>query len=476
MLIDVNARDNFVQRESPSGNYQIDEDVWARHPTDGIMYIASVIDINSFHHTCRVMFFNDDQSFNLDMSQLRHVTLEEIQRNRYVDYERGWSDNMTPGLSITYNRYGDQLSVEYTGTAHDDFTGFLTTEQWQFLEDDRTDHRLLSSSETEDENITLSSHNESTNEPTSTHSKYLIPQAFESEAFRRLLPIFLEEMDTSQLLDIWPDLDIHLIEQSRQHSSSYVSSTSYDDTTPVVNEQPLLSHEVRGNQPDIIAQAIQFSAPFHVVNDVQADKSSQKLFDQQLIVNRTRDENHQSLVVPMALINLPAFKDAGTQTESFTSLSMVPFNRSFISTDGIPSDQLTKYSRSSKMGKKASTSSWSLRCYSLIQENIMSIVQSNIDKRNKFRSRFRFAKLFSSDFTKSRSYVILAIVIIYYLLNGSIIKDTNVNSEKHTMIFINLIRHHTVPLVFCSGLLLAYVVNGPGESPPTLWWYALAVP
>ena len=31
------------QRTSPSGNYQIDEDVWARHPADDVMYIASVI-------------------------------------------------------------------------------------------------------------------------------------------------------------------------------------------------------------------------------------------------------------------------------------------------------------------------------------------------------------------------------------------------------------------------------------------------
>jgi hypothetical protein len=94
------------QRKSPTGNYQIDEDVWARHPTDGFMYIASVIAINSLHRTCRVVFVKDDQPFDLAFSQLRHVTREEIRCNRYVDYGHGWSDDTKPGIIITYDRYG----------------------------------------------------------------------------------------------------------------------------------------------------------------------------------------------------------------------------------------------------------------------------------------------------------------------------------------------------------------------------------
>ena len=73
------------QRKSPSGNYQVDEDVWARHPSGNIMYIASVISVDKYHRTCNVAFIDDEQAFNLLVSHLRHITREDIKRNRYVD-------------------------------------------------------------------------------------------------------------------------------------------------------------------------------------------------------------------------------------------------------------------------------------------------------------------------------------------------------------------------------------------------------
>ena len=457
------------QRKSPTGNYQIDEDVWARHPTDGIMYITSVIAINSLHRTCRVMFFNDDQPFDLAFSQLRHVTREDIRCNRYVDYGHSWSDNTKPGIIITYDRYGELESAEYTGISQDAFNGFCTTEDYQFVEDDQTNHILLSSSETENEDVTMILLNDSTNEPTSTDTECLTPNALQSEALRRLLPILLEEMDNSQVLEMWPDLDVSLVEELRRQLFPSEASTSEDNSSPMMIEQPV------ENEPGITAPAIEFSAPFHVLNDARADKSSQELC-QHLILDRSREGNRQSSVVPMASIKIPVSKEAGTQTESFTSLSIAPIDRSFSSIDEVPSNQLTEYSRALEIGKKTLTSSWSLKCHWLVQENITSTVPLAIDKRDKFRSRFRFEKSFSSGFSKSLSHIILVIVIIHYLLMGSIIKNTTVDSEKLKMIAINVIQHNAMLFVFYSGLLLSYMVTSPSKSSPALWWYALAVP
>jgi hypothetical protein len=182
------------------------------------------------------MFFNDDQLFDLATSQLRHITLEEIQCNRCVDYEHGWTDNTAPGIVITYDRYGEQNIVQYTAISHDSFNDFLATGEGQFLHDDRTDHISLSSSETEDEDITLISPNGSRNEPTKTVQLTLD----QTEAFRRLLPMLLDEMNNSQLLEIWPDLDVNAIEELRRQSFPSEASTSKDNLSPVINEHPLL--------------------------------------------------------------------------------------------------------------------------------------------------------------------------------------------------------------------------------------------
>jgi hypothetical protein len=135
------------------------------------------------------------------------------------------------------------------------------------------------------------------------------------------------------------------------------------------------------NQPGIIAQAIELSAPLNVVNNEQADNSLRESCDQQVILDRTQDETHQSSAVPVPVINLPVSKEAGTQTESFSSISMMLIERSLISTNGINSGQLTTYGQASITSNKRSTSSWSLKYHCLIQKNITSTFTSFIDKR-----------------------------------------------------------------------------------------------
>ncbi len=129
-------KNKLRQRKSRMDNYQIDEDVWARHPTNGVMYIASVTAVNSPQDTCRVTFVDDGRTFTLPLNHLRHVTLEDIQCNRYVDYRRGWTERTRSGTIVTYNRYGEQQHVQYTVTPQDVFNCFLATEEGNCIDND----------------------------------------------------------------------------------------------------------------------------------------------------------------------------------------------------------------------------------------------------------------------------------------------------------------------------------------------------
>ena len=116
MPIDVTERKSFVNvNHIKKKDYQVDEDVWARHPNDNIMYIASIIGIDKYHRTCHIAFVNDGQTFTLPINHLRHVTCEDITHNRYVDYEQGWSEHGNYGSINVYDRYGELKETHFLG-------------------------------------------------------------------------------------------------------------------------------------------------------------------------------------------------------------------------------------------------------------------------------------------------------------------------------------------------------------------------
>jgi hypothetical protein len=93
--------------------YQVDEDVWARHPTDGYMYIASVDRVDIHHMTCQVTFVDNNETLILPIAHVRHVTIEDIERERYVDYGNGWSEPTQLGAIASYDRYGQLITISY---------------------------------------------------------------------------------------------------------------------------------------------------------------------------------------------------------------------------------------------------------------------------------------------------------------------------------------------------------------------------
>jgi hypothetical protein len=98
-------------RKIPNGNYQVDEDIWGRHPNYGIMYIASVVAVNNYHRTCQMAFVEDEQTFKLPFNHLRHLTPEDIQCNRYMDCGCSWSERTSIGAVNTYDQFGELMQV-----------------------------------------------------------------------------------------------------------------------------------------------------------------------------------------------------------------------------------------------------------------------------------------------------------------------------------------------------------------------------
>ena len=156
---------NFRQRKSPTRDYQLDEDVWARHPSGNIMYIASIISVNKYHRNCNVAFVDDGQTFNLPISHLRHITREDIKCNRYVDYGHGWTERTSIGAINSYDRYGELQHVQFTGTLDDVFNDSLTDEDNESINNVTINDIPLFNGTTEDAVYIQGSRTESTNEP-----------------------------------------------------------------------------------------------------------------------------------------------------------------------------------------------------------------------------------------------------------------------------------------------------------------------
>jgi len=523
------------QRKHPRGNYQMDEDVWARHPTHGIMYIASVITVNNYHRTCYVAFVEDGQTFNLPFSHLRHVTPEDIKHNRCVDYGCSWTERTSIGALNTYDRYGKLLNTQFNGSSKYVFDDFCTDEDNDCVNDDTIDDISLANNITEDEDHIHGSKDESTTEPiwvkiphpedpsvtfvkcpiwnassyaeakqmeqTQLHETPAkiefqpiesTPQSSRDRTIAMLpllLPI-LKEVDNSQLVKIFPDLDIQLIEEIRQLSSSTESNTPMDEPTSVLNEEPLLPHDREESEksisshheenklqltkdlPDNNNQEIEYTCPALMVNDVQVDKSSQEVSEQQLLLDNTQDEKHQSSILIPDSNDRATIKDVGTQTEPSISIPTAKFGQTYKSIDMTYSNQPIKYVPTSTIRKNKRTYNW-LSKYQLL-EDISSTATSVIGKQHKLFSRFRVNNSFTCVFTK-----LLPFMIIYYLLIGSKISDKDVNSVTLTKLHngsTDIIYESAIAISVVAILSFSSILNGPSRSLLELWSYPFAVP
>jgi Tudor domain len=512
------------QRKSPSGNYQVDEDVWARHPNDNIMYIASVIAVNNHHRTCHVAFVDDGQTFNVPVSHLRHVTREDIKRNRYVDYGHGWTERTSIGAINTYDRYGELQRVQFTGTSKGVFNGSFTVEDNDCINDDTINDISLSNDTTEDEVYIQGPRSKSTNEPiwvkisdpeepTATYSNCPIwnassyaeaeKKALElcnqdinyreaveraerrKKASQLLVLLQLEELVSPQLHETSAETEVQLIESGSKSSLSELSTSKYEFSTDLTDQQLLI-----GN----VNESEQIILSYHQQNhsqscdypeyidcpkiDTSVNKSACAMVDQQVFFDNTQKEKHQSFISISDSKYFPTVKEVGIQTELSFSTSMANIDQRHKSIVMTYSNQLTKYVPTSTIRKKKRTCTWPSKYQLQILEDISSTTASIIDKQYKFWSRFRVNNSFTYVFTKLLPLILLAIMLSYHLMIGSSLTCQNPYSATITKIHripIDIIRRCTTALFF-STLPLSSILTGPSRSSYTLWFYPFAVP
>jgi len=171
----------------------------------------------------------------------------------------------------------------------------------------------------------------------------IINQAEErTKVFLRGLPLFLQ-MDNPELLKYWPDLNIALFNKLRALFSSTGSKTAKDNSISGLQSYLLfLPHKEDECQmslcqkstvlqslkglPDRNDRMIEHASPCLMINNEQVDTSSQEVPGEQLVINNTQNEEHQSSVFTPHLHDLPTVKAIGTQTESSSHLSTTNIN------------------------------------------------------------------------------------------------------------------------------------------------------
>jgi hypothetical protein len=250
-------------------------------------------------------------------------------------------------------------------------------------------------------------------------------------------------------------------------------------------EKPILSYygenksQLSKDLPDINNQEIKYTCPVLMVNDAQVDKSSQEVFDQQSLLDNTQDEKHQSSISIPDLKDFPTVKEVGIQTEPPFSTSMANIDQKHKSIAMTDSNQSTKYVPTSTIRKKMRTCIWPSKYHLQILEDISSTATSIIDKQYKFWSRFRVNNSFTYDFTKFMLSIVLATIITYHLLTGSIFTDKDANSMTLTnlhMLSIDEIRQSVIAILIATVLSFSSILNGPSRSLLELWCYPFAVP
>ncbi|CAF0871303.1 unnamed protein product [Adineta steineri] len=284
-------KQHFRQRHKPTGKYQVDEDVWARHPDDDVMYIASIISIDQHHCTCRLIFVDSDETLNLPISHLRHVTREDIKLNRHVDYGHSWSVRTSIGAINTYDRYGELQEVNFNHT----------TEEY--------DEVLYTAGDTHSINDSI---------PTESVSDRTNENNEETQALHCFIRHLLKVCDTSsEVHRLLPDLNIQLVEQIRQEMSCNEEiKTSLDESTSNLNEQPVLIQD--GEKKVYHNQEIEVICSSQVEDTNSTVQLLQESMDQQRVY-------HDVYLSPISSTNvqeLSVLKDIAVQTDSFISLSM----------------------------------------------------------------------------------------------------------------------------------------------------------
>jgi hypothetical protein len=478
------------QRKSSGRNYQVGEDVWARYPGYNNMYVASVTAVNNYKRTCTVIF-NNVLTVDLSNSQLRHVTLEDIQRDRYVDYGQGWSERTDIGAINIYNQYGELQETHFTGASEDIYNDLFTDQDHNDVNDNTVNDVPSSNNTTEDKAFIFGSSNSliteifmvpipDPEEPTATYchcpvwnvSSYaeaeakaveLINQDFDylkaierakhrKETSQQYGSLHSEEVNMPQSHETLVQMEFQLTECGSQSLFTESSTMMCQSSTNLADHQPptgnmnetegiILSYQ-QGNNPELARY------------ETSIDRSLFEVADQ---------TNMQ---------DLPTGKGAGTQTESSIYPSTATINPKHESIDMAYLSQPAGNVQPLTICKKRS-STWSSKYHWHIQKDISSVTTYIVNQQHTFWSRFRFNNASNYVFIQFLLSTLLIVMIICQLSTGSMINEMHVNSVPFT------IRHmvlNAIPILMVTLIPFSSILNGPSRSMLELWSYPFAVP
>lgn len=478
------------QRKSPGKNYQVDEDVWARYPGCNIMYVASVMAVNNYKRTCTVLFDNG-LTADLSITHLRHVTLKDIQCNRYVDYGQGWSARTDIGLINIYDRYGKLQEIHFDDTSEDIDNNFFADEENNCVNDDTVDDVPSSNDITEDKACLSGSTNSiiteifmvpipDPEEPTAIYSRCpvwnvssyaeaeakamaLVNQDFEylkaverakhrKETSQQHGSIHLEEVNRSQLHETSPQMEFQLTECDLQSLFTESSTLVCQSSTDLPDQQP--PTENMNESEEIVLSYQQGTDPQLAEYESSIDRSLI------VVLDRTNVQDPST------------FKDVGTQTESSTYLSTATINPKHesiaVAYSSQPAEDVLPLAKC-----KRRSNTWSSKFHRQIEINIASTTTCVSDKQHKFWSNICFNNLFTCASMKFLLSILLVSMIICQLSTGSMIIEKDLNA-------VPLITRHmilkNIPVLIATIIPFSPILNGPSRSMLELWFYPFAVP
>ena len=478
------------RRKTPKGDYQINEDVWARHPNDNIMYIASIIGIDQHHNTCRIAFVHDGQTFTLPINHLRHVTREDIKRNRYVDYEEGWSERGNYGSINVYDRYGELQETHFPGTSkrQDINNDFFMNEDNMGINDHKLDTLSLNA---------ITEGNGYANSFTDLLETEVfwvrIPDPEEPTSSYCYCPIWIAssyaEAETKAMELINQDVDYleaveratHRTKVSKQHDLLCSDEANVPEARVSLSRMKSQISECGTHSPVTESPTWQFQSSI-VLTDHQSIESMNELehiltcqegIDSQLTENDSSTDQSLSEVIDRADIpDIHTVKVMGTQTNSSPTLSTLTVDSKFKPITLVcydqPADVVLPLRKSTKR-----TSNRLFKSGHRIRREIVAIGTYLLDEQQKFWSHVYTNNLFKYASTKYILHILLIALIVYQLSTRSTFSEKNVDliptMDGQTI-------SSTILVLMAALISFSSSTKGPGRSMFELWFYPFAVP
>ena len=447
----------FRPRKSYVGDYQIEDDVWARHPSDGFMYVASIISIDPLYHKCHVHLVADGSTFTVPLSDLRHVTVDDILLNRCVDYGAGWTERTRSGTFIKYDRYGDQQFPRYAQRSSNLFDYPVPQNEFNFGV-----HAMHASTPSSAQVTSTTSYNQhSTNEPiwvripdpedpTATYSHCPIWNAFSyADAEKHALELCHDDTHYNEA--------VQRAQYRRDMCKQNVPLNVDTSNNSISNDHPQFIGLPSAESPNL------------------TDSMSFALVDLPLLFSNTLDTMSQpEISIPTSKTSL-AVKNCGTQTDSLISPSVIQTAITNRQLNVIHSHRSIKrhYGFTSN-AKKTDTHPSKYRHF--IFSTLSSKITSVIDKSYARSSKNRFRRFSIYGFSKHLTFILLTFIITYYLsIGSSSLKNIQALPTTTSSKPIIGVTHSIAFVIFISGMLPS-ISGGPSRSSFERWHYPFTDP